>query len=93
MITHPVSDPSVVWYGGMGHRLLSEDDGAVSCFRCGMFADGDVPQELLPDCAGPEGGTDHHFIASPDGIECAYGDAAILDAGASPDPLEPCTRA
>lgn len=76
---HPVSDSGIVWHGGIGHLLSTTDDG-IQCYRCGMAACGDAWQELIPDCAGPDGGGDHHYIGaySADGaerIECAYGDA------------------
>lgn len=59
---HSVSDPDVVWYGGMGHRLLFEDEG-ISCFRCGMHAAGDAYQELIPDCDGPDA-PERYWIAA-----------------------------
>jgi hypothetical protein len=80
-MTHPVSDPSIVWYGGMGHRLLSTDCG-VQCYRCGMAADDSAVQEFIPDCEPDHG--DHHWIGAPNGNECAYGDAFL---GPDDDPM------
>lgn len=92
----------VVWYGGMGHRLLFSTDGpgddpaeeqGVQCFRCGMVADAGVLEDLIPDCYGSNGG-DHHYVASPSGGECAYGDA-VLDWNTQPEVSDrtPCVRA
>lgn len=73
---HPVSDPGVVWYGGMGHRILSNDAG-IECYRCGMAADDSAWQELIQDCV-PDA-RDHHWVGTYVGAfpknECAYGDA------------------
>ena len=79
MTLHTVDDGGVVWYGGMGHRLLTDDDGGTHCYRCGMAADPGAIQEYVPDCAGPTGGGDHHWAAGPRGNECAYGDAVSGD--------------
>ena len=69
---HPVSDPSVVWHGGIGHRLLSVDSGA-ECYRCGMDADDSAWQELIPDCAGPDSRQSHYWNGiTTDAIECAW---------------------
>lgn len=81
---HVVSDPSVMWYGGTGHRLLTIE-GGVECYRCGMVADDTAWQELVPNCEGPDGG-DHYWLGewASDGsqrIACAYGDAWISPYG------------
>lgn len=89
---HNVNDPGVVWHGGIGHKLLTLDGDGVECYRCGMVAEPDVWQELIPDCAGPDGGNDHHWQAGPDGIECAYGDASI-GPSSSLSASERCERA
>lgn len=88
---HAVNDAGIVWYGGMGHRLLTDDDGGCHCYRCGMAADPDALQELIPDCAGPTGGGDHYWIAGPRGNECAY-DGTLSTPDAHPVPM-PCHRA
>lgn len=89
---HVVSDPSVVWYGGMGHKTLS-NDGGIECYRCGMAADDSALQELVPDCLGPDGGLAHHWMAAgPDRIECAYGDYRIDRYGNAAGSTH-CTRA
>lgn len=90
---HTVDDPGIVWYGGMGHRLLSTDDG-VSCYRCGMAAEGSAVQEAIPDCIGPDGGLDHHWTADGSGIgnECAYGDYRASVTGSAAGSTH-CTRA
>jgi len=93
---HPVNDPSsVVWHGGIGHNLLSIDGGGVECYRCGMAAEGSAWQELIPDCAGPNGGGNHHWMGHTDTCnDCAYGDASIGTDGYREDRvLAACSRA
>lgn len=60
MTLHPVSDPSVVWYGGMGHRRLGID-GGTECYRCGDAFDDDAFQECVADCEGPDREDDPHY--------------------------------
>jgi hypothetical protein len=75
---HPVNAGGVEWFGGIGHALLSTDSGGVECYRCGMAAEGSAHQELIPDCAGPNGGGNHHWMGHTDSCnDCAYGDASI----------------
>lgn len=81
----------VVWYGGVGHKLLGGDGGS-ECYRCGMFIENDAFEELVPDCGGPAT-TGHHWQADGrGGIECAYGDAH-LDLNSEAGLLPSCTRA
>jgi hypothetical protein len=93
---HPVNDPgSVVWHGGIGHKLLSTDGPGVECYRCGMVAEGSAWQELIPDCAGPTGGGDHHWMGHTHSRnECAYGDASTTTEGFRADRVyASCRRA
>jgi hypothetical protein len=85
---HMVGDRDIVWHGGSGHKLISLDADpgqptGVSCYRCGMAAEPDAWQELIPDCTGPEVGGDHHYVGElRRGLAvnaCHYGDATISD--------------
>lgn len=58
---HAVRHHEVVWYGGMGHRFLSIDDGGSECFRCGDAFDGGAWQECVADCEGPDRESDPHY--------------------------------
>lgn len=88
---HTHGTAGAVWYGGMGHKLLGGDGGS-ECYRCGMFVEDDVFEELIPDCGGPQT-TGHHWQADGrDGIECAYGDARV-SADTDTSALPSCARA
>lgn len=70
----------------MGHRRLSEDEGHVTCYRCGSHAESDEALDTF-DCPGPS--TEHPPYLLADGAfeTCAahpYSDceaiaAAILE--------------
>ena len=88
---HAHSHGGVVWYGGIGHKLISADSGS-ECYRCGMFVDDSAVEELIPDCGGPEK-TGHHWLADGmGGNECAYGDARV-NATTDTSTLAACRRA
>lgn len=103
---HPVSDPGIEWHGGIGHALLSTDPqesggpSGVQCYRCGMAAEPDAWQELIPDCYGPDV-TGHHWQASETveygkrkpSIECAYSDGSVTDLGEDSGARGACSRA
>lgn len=61
----------------MMHRWIGGDECS-TCIRCGLAVCDDADRDYLPPCSGPNTLRAHHYVAAPDdGIECAYGDAAI----------------
>lgn len=92
MDMHTHAYGGVVWYGGIGHKLIGADGGS-ECYRCGMFVDAVAYEELVPDCAGP-GVTGHRWVADgADGNKCAYGDTPRVTGDTDTHALGSCTRA
>lgn len=88
---HVHKSAGVVWFGGIGHKLLGADGGS-ECYRCGMFIDDDAFEELIPDCPGPTH-TGHHWLSDGGGANaCAYGDARV-NAKTDTRTLSDCRRA
>ena len=83
--------PCIVWHGGIGHKMLSTDDGS-ECYRCGMHLDSSVDddhglQSIVPDCVGPSG---HYWTATTrDSIACEWC-GIITDGTEAPGTITEC---